>query len=312
MKFLHSGMQHRSPVAALTAALTALLVGCQLAAPVPESEPDPDTAHDGLENLHAFAPGVYSGSMPHGDAGFERLRQLGIQSIISVDGVPPDVERAQQRGMRTVHLPIGYDGIEADRRDALAHAFRVLPRPIYVHCHHGRHRGPAAAAYGLIAMGTINSAEGIERLELAGTSRSYSGLYEVIEVAHPRDPAELAAIDVDLPSKAMVSGFTEAMARLDRHWSHVKQLATNDWHPPMDHPDLVATAEAGLVHDLLRATETMPTQVADRAFADLLADAVDQARQLENALMRQAANDAHTAFKALEHSCIACHRRYRN
>ena len=68
-----------------------------------------------------------------------------MQTVISVDGAKPDLEAARKHGLRYVHLPHGYDGVPAPRGDELAIALRTLEGPIYVHCHHGKHRSPAAA-----------------------------------------------------------------------------------------------------------------------------------------------------------------------
>ena len=89
---------------------------------------------------------VISGGQPEGEAGFAELKGLGIKTIISVDGAKPDLELAKKFGLRYVHLPHGYDGIPEERVEELAKAVRDLPGPIYIHCHHGKHRSPAAAS----------------------------------------------------------------------------------------------------------------------------------------------------------------------
>ncbi|PYL00208.1 MAG: hypothetical protein DME19_05935, partial [Verrucomicrobia bacterium] len=129
----------------------------------------------GIENFFQLSARIYSGSSPEGEPAFGALRARGIKTIISVDGAKPDVERARRYGIRYVHLPFGYDGVPTNRALTLLKAAQVLPGPIYVHCHHGVHRGPAAAA--VICMG----AEGWtpERakawLQLAGTATNYAG-----------------------------------------------------------------------------------------------------------------------------------------
>src|SRR6516164_7654896 len=48
----------------------------------------------GLHNVFRISAGLYSGSVPEGDAGFDSLHRLGIRTVISVDGARPDVDRA--------------------------------------------------------------------------------------------------------------------------------------------------------------------------------------------------------------------------
>ncbi len=65
----------------------------------------------GLHNVHRVSERLFSGSSPEGDEGFRSVRDLGIRTIITVDGAKPDVDRARRHGLRYVHLPIGYDGV---------------------------------------------------------------------------------------------------------------------------------------------------------------------------------------------------------
>src|SRR5687767_11422743 len=67
--------------------------------------------------LHAK---VISGGSPDGEAGFAELKELGVQTLISVDGAKPDVKRAEKYGLRYVHLPHGYDGVPQQRAKELA------------------------------------------------------------------------------------------------------------------------------------------------------------------------------------------------
>jgi len=95
--------------------------------------------------VHVHAK-VISGGQPDGEAAFQELHRLGVKTVISVDGAAPDLELAKKYGLRYVHLPHGYDGIPEPRVQELAKAVRDLEGPIYIHCHHGKHRSPAAAA----------------------------------------------------------------------------------------------------------------------------------------------------------------------
>ena len=46
----------------------------------------------------------------------------------------------------------GNAGINEDEIAMIAKTFREVEGPFYVHCYHGKHRGPAAAAIGRVAL----------------------------------------------------------------------------------------------------------------------------------------------------------------
>jgi hypothetical protein len=131
----------------------------------------------GIHNLLQAAPHVFSGSEPAGEPAFRSLRELGVTMIVSVDGAEPDVTGAAKFGLRYVHIPIGYDGIDTQAGRALARAAKEATGNIYVHCHHGRHRGPAAAAVVCMAAGSLTAEQSAALLAMAGTSPDYAGLW---------------------------------------------------------------------------------------------------------------------------------------
>jgi len=267
----------------------------------------------GLHNLWRFAAHVYSGSMPEGDSGFDSLAELGVRTIVSVDGARPDLENARARGMRYVHIPIRYSGMDPREQIAVAKALRDMPRPIYVHCHHGKHRGPAAAALGLVATGELEPEAGVELLKKVGTSPSYPGLYACVGTAAPLDDAIIDRFAPELPEHAKVTGFVAAMAEIDRNWDNLTLLRDNAWSPPPDHPDLVASAEAGMLHDHLRAAlEDPKTAKRPQDFLDWMAASVKDSKRLQDSLLALDRDAAHEAMDAVAKSCSDCHDAYRN
>ena len=60
---------------------------------------------------------------------------------------------------------------------ALTRVMREATGSVYVHCHHGKHRGPAAAAICGRAAGSLDQAAATRLLELAQTSPDYDGLW---------------------------------------------------------------------------------------------------------------------------------------
>jgi len=267
----------------------------------------------GIHNLWRFAPGVYSGSMPEAGDGFDSLATLGVRTIVSVDGARPDLENARPRGMRYVHVPIRYSGMTPEEQFALIKALRDMPRPIYVHCHHGKHRGPAAAALGLVATAEMEAELAVKLMERVGTSPSYSGLYECVGTAAPIDDVIIDRFAPELTEHARVTGFVAAMAAIDRNWDNLKLLRDNEWSAPPDHPDLVAAAEASMLHDHLRAATEDP-EAEDRPadFREWLEKSLADSKRLETALVNLDRRAAHEAMDAVGKSCKDCHVAYRN
>lgn len=266
--------------------------------------------HAGIHNLHEVTPGVWSGSIPEGDAGFDTLKAMGIQTVIAVDATSPQLERIRARGMRSIHLPIKYSGIEPDTQIALARAVRDAQGPIYIHCHHGKHRGPAAAATAAVALGKITGAEGQEFLKFAGTSPNYPGLFDCVAEADEIDAASIDAWDGTLVEMREVGGVAGAMAGIDDHFALLDHLAERAWATDPKHPDRTAVSEAGALHDLFRrAAEESDAKAA--AYAGQMHEAVRIAESLEVALRAGEADAAQDAITVLGDSCSACHTAHR-
>ena len=143
-----------------------------------------------------------------------------MRTVISVDGATPDVARAERFGLRYVHLPVGYDGVPRDKAIAAAKAVRELPGPAYLHCHHGKHRGPAVTACVLLADGASPAAVA-EVLRLAGTDPKYAGLVGVPRTFTPPTAAEWAML-ADFPAVAEVPTLARLMVEVDERWARLK------------------------------------------------------------------------------------------
>ncbi|MEM7316885.1 MAG: hypothetical protein AAF497_27450, partial [Planctomycetota bacterium] len=63
-----------------------------------------------IVNLRRVNERLYCGGLPETAADFQHLADLGIKSIVSVDGLRPKSVLAARYGLRYVHLPFGYDG----------------------------------------------------------------------------------------------------------------------------------------------------------------------------------------------------------
>ena len=142
------------------------------------------------EHLRLVAPGLWSGAAPVGDAAFAALAARGVRTVVSVDGPVPDAATAARFGLRTVHLPIGYDGVPDEAAAKLSAVMRLHGAGkegggVFVHCHHGKHRGPAAAAICGRAAGRLSAFDALAYLETAGADPRYAGLWASVRTFDP-------------------------------------------------------------------------------------------------------------------------------
>ena len=263
----------------------------------------------GIHNLHEVSAAILVGGEPEGEAAFKSLRDRGVTTIVSVDGAVPNTKLAAKYGLRYIHIPLGYDGIDSLSQLALIRVARETKSPLYVHCHHGRHRGPAAAAVIGRAAGVLSAEQANELLKQCGTSPDYKGLWR--DVAGFRQPAA----DVLLPELvevAKVESMAAAMARLDRHFDFLKYSAEAKWNAPADHPDLVPATESLLVQEGLTESLRLMTEKQPQKFRELMQQSVTQATDLTAALKAGNAPAADKLLLQLSGSCKTCHQQFRN
>jgi len=266
---------------------------------------------EGIHNAFWLGPELMSGSQPEGEIAFESLAKHGIKTLISVDGAAPDAETAAKHGIRTVHLPIGYDGMTRERQVELVRAAKDLPGPIFVHCHHGKHRGPTAAA--IIAMGddgwTVEEAAAAQ--VTMGTAAEYAGLYACVAEFTQPTAKELKRADDSFPTRSPVSDMAEAMVHIDERWESLKVAKASEWTEVPGHPDVVPAHEALMVREVF--TEwARPEFSAPDDFKQMNADMEKAAADLESAIRAGDTAAANAAFAAGNAACKACHVVYRN
>jgi AcrR family transcriptional regulator len=268
----------------------------------------------GLHNTFRVTERILSGSQPDGDAAFAALAQLGVKVIVSVDGAKPDLARAVKYGLRYVHLPIGYDGVPAARVAELARAATAQPGSIYVHCHHGKHRGPAAVAVMCEAVDGWSRERAEAWLRQAGTADDYPGLYRAVREFQPVTEAQLARVGA-LPEVAKTPALVDAMVTIDERFDALKAAQKAGWKPPADQPDLAPAHEATLLWEHLRElarTEETAQRPAD--YRAKLADSEAAADGLRTGLrgMERDLPALDAAFKKTAQSCTDCHTAHRN
>ncbi len=274
-----------------------------------------------LPNAIRIHSRVISGGLPADERAFQQLQSLGVKTLISVDGAEPNVSLAHQFGMRYVHLPHGYDGISEDRLKELAKALQELEGPIYIHCHHGQHRSPAAAAAGCIAAGLIDPTSGLELLRRAGTNPNYRGLFRVVSQAQPLPTAELDRLQIDFVERAKVPPLAAAMVALEHTFDNLKQLSRNRWQSSAAHPDLESTHEGLLLREhFVEMLRTEETTRRPEGYRQMLRDAQQLAAELETAVGQVKTGDsardpllhATRLLESLSANCRDCHAQFRD
>jgi hypothetical protein len=255
--------------------------------------------------------------VPEGDLGFETLARMGVKTVLSVDGAAPDVERAKAHGIRYIHLPIGYNGFDEQRKLQLVRATRdgLSVGPMYVHCHHGKHRSAGAAGTVIASLGWSSPEQMVERMRVSGTSAGYKGLYSGTAGATALASRVIDAVPPDFPEVSRPSGFVKGMVEVDEAFEHLKAIEKAGWMVPSDHPDLVPAAEAGRLADLLRVLagdERVARKPAD--FAAMMRENNAQATALE-AMLAENDRDKEKLSKQLTiiaATCKDCHVKYRD
>ncbi len=276
---------------------------------LPENKDLNEEIYPGLQNLLKITDKIYSGGEPANSEAFSSIVRLGVKTVVSVDGAQPDVETARKYGLRYIHIPIGYDGIEASACLSLTRLVKDVEGPYYIHCHHGAHRGPAAAAIAGIAEGNIDNKDAHDILELAGTSENYVGLWRDVENFQvPDQNVKLP----DLVEKAEVSSLAAAMAEIDRSYDNLKLCRIVNWNTPPDHPDLVPVQEVGLLKEGLREAARNQIQEYDKQFEKSLLEAELFAQNIEEMLHAKDLIKAEEQFLNLKQACKSCHKKYRN
>lgn len=256
---------------------------------------------------------IISGSCPEGADGFEMLAKQGVKTIVTVDGAQPDAELAAKYGIRYVHIPVEYSGITREQGLAIARAVRDLPGPVFVHCHHGIHRGPTAAVIAAMVDEGWTNEQALDALEQAGTGDQYSGLWATVREWKIPTKDELDGADNSFPAVAKTPNLVASMVTIDARWDGLGAVQKAEWKAPAEHPDVDPSHEALLLsenfRELLRTPEIekMPDD-----FRQLMGAAEISATALQVALKAGDNEKAAAAFKNVGQTCQNCHALYRN
>lgn len=278
--------------------LVALLVG--LGSPFCRAQVDADARGQNPPRLSALTPRLWTSGQPEGEATFAALKRLGITTVISVDGAPPDVATARRYGLSYIHIPLGYATITPEQAARLIRAVELSKGPVLIHCHHGRHRGPAAAAYCARVTSGWSSQVALDWLQAAGaTSKDYPGLLEAVRgLARPPREALDALTPADLPETVSPPPLVEHMIGID---DLARQLR--------EHPEAkTATLLAEAYRELTRQPDA---QQQGDVFLEMVRQAEQHADRYAEALAEERADTREFASR-VEKSCVACHAMFRN
>jgi protein tyrosine phosphatase (PTP) superfamily phosphohydrolase (DUF442 family) len=271
----------------------------------------------GLPNAIRVHEKVISGGEPAGEHAFNDLKKLGVRTIISVDGARPNVEIARRLGIRYVHLPHGYNGISDERAKELALAVRTLPGPIYIHCHHGRHRSPAASAVACVASGLIDKAVATTILTVAGTNPNYVGLFASVEKSRKLSDSEWATISSDFPESTKLPPLAEAMVALDHTFESLNKGLVDGPH------SVPSSSPSELIHQSLLLNEHFAEMLRldhvtheSQKFRELLIESEAISRNLlqtmeawkENPSKNDLLASANPMMNAIATRCTQCHQ----
>ncbi|MGQ0614167.1 MAG: cytochrome c [Planctomycetaceae bacterium] len=296
--------------------LLLVLVAC---GSLPEGGPgatatsDAAAGAEGLEHYRKVSDRLGQGGQPAGEVAFRSLAAMGYRTLVSVDGAIPDVEAAARHGMRYVHVPVRYHGIRREEALLLIQASRTSDGPVYVHCHHGLHRGPAAAVLVLQALEGWSHAQAVRHLETSGCSPKYKGLYRDAERFRPPTDEELAALPAELPSKVVPDDIVGIMVEVNTRWEHLVQLEANGWGLLPKNPDVQPPHEALMLREQLREMARLDeSREMGADFVQRTAEGERASADLENALRAGDRAAATEAYRRVEANCASCHQTYRN
>ncbi|MEM8883708.1 MAG: cytochrome c [Planctomycetota bacterium] len=268
---------------------------------------------EGLERFRQWSDTLFQGAQPKGEIAFRNLAAMGVTTVISVDGAAPDLANAHKYGLVYAHVPIGYDAVPREAAIRMIEAARRSKGAVYVHCHHGKHRGPAGMMAIRMTLDGTTADDAVAGLKLSGTSPKYEGLYRDIAAFQVPSGDELAKAPKTIPERVMPDGMVALMITVTERWENLGQSRKEGWKVPADSPDVSPPHEARMLWELYRESNRLGQWKSyDEDFRDQMAEGEQLAMKLEQALRANEHNLAKQHYKALKANCNSCHAAYRN
>lgn len=267
----------------------------------------------GLHRHHWLSERIGQGAQPKGEEAFKNLAALGYTTVLTVDGAIPDIENARKYGLRYVHVPIGYDGVPREAAAKIVAAVERSEGPVYVHCHHGKHRGPAGAMTARMFVDGISHEQAVVELRDSGCSPKYTGLYADTESFELTREEVDAVRDEDLVEVVRPDGLLDAMVHVSHRWEGVQLVREAKWGVPPSSPDISPAHEATMLWEHIRETARLPeAKEYGKRYLEMTATSERAAYELAEAIRRGDDEAAEKHFNVLKVSCNDCHVVYRN
>jgi protein tyrosine phosphatase (PTP) superfamily phosphohydrolase (DUF442 family) len=267
----------------------------------------------GLEHYRRLSERIGQGGQPVGETAFRNLTALGYDTIVSVDGARPDTESARRWGLRYVHVPVEYSGITREQSLRLVQAVRTARGPVYFHCHHGLHRGPAAAAIARQAVDGVSAAQADADLRSSGCSAHYEGLYRDVTAFVVPTEAEMAAVPTDLPEIAPVGGMVDHMAAASRCFERLQACQKSSWGSPEGQPDVSPPHEATILMEHFREMQRLDeARSRGERFVRGLLESETASDRVAASLRSGRKDEASAALAAVKKTCDTCHDAHRD
>lgn len=199
----------------------------------------------------------------------------------------------------------------------IAKAVHQASQPVYVHCHHGKHRGPSAAALSMVLLGDWSPDKAIEAMKISKTGAKYTGLYQCVRESSKANETDFSQLPDEFPSVASVENMVEAMVNIQHIYDHLLLCEESGWKQPEDHPDIDPPHEALLLKEaFVELGRSDEVQKHDQAFHAMLSASERAAAGLESALQKVTDDEGlqrvNTYWNQIGKSCNACHSVYRN
>jgi protein tyrosine phosphatase (PTP) superfamily phosphohydrolase (DUF442 family) len=264
----------------------------------------------GLHNVFRLSDRLYTGAVPEGEEGFRSLQKLGIRTVLTVDGEAPDVKLAKQFGLRYVHLPFGYDGCPVPQANRIVKAVRDLPGPVYLHCHHGKHRAPSAGALVRRALDGLTPEEATREMERAGTGKNYVGLYGGVRDYQPPTAAELDRMLSDFPAISPTPPLVQRMVELGSWYQKLQAVQAQGWEK--GEVKQAAHLALQLREQYRESTRMAEVKARPEPFRVLMRQAETDAESVESALRKNDFPEADRAFSRVAAGCGSCHKAFRD
>jgi len=258
------------------------------------------------EHFYQLSARLYSGATPHDKEAFKALYAKGVRIILSVDGAAPNLVEAKAVGLRYVHLPIGYSGVPKRVQASLAKLLKESHEPIYIHCHHGLHRGPTVAALMAILLNGENKKPALAFMKKIGTGKHYLGLWKTVREFESVPPH---TEPLPLVEHTKVDDLTAAMVGIDATYDYIKLLVSKIGKEGQSNDELLH--QSLLLQEYFRESiRHLEDEQQDMKPAFLQAEKLTHA--LRHAVLHKQDDAIRKNTKKLKTSCVDCHDSYRN